>query len=224
MTKNHFERASQIITLINFAPGRAGMKACAFEKSIIDKILHICGVERAQSELALRFVFAPIQEQISALLYGPLKSECCAWLGRIPNPTNGQVSGLVRQTIFSKIDASSGYWPFNIDDWNKYISTGILHHRLYRLLRMSSCPKNTVSMFKQGMVTILSTGKLQFCTLLSGRCCHFLAVRWRTPEALIQYHSREPLYYWKWWKATFLETEWTISVKPFSQANLKYFQ
>lgn len=78
------------------------------------------------------------------------------------------IVSLKEASVFSTLDANTGYWKIIIEEDGNDKRAFVTHHGLFRYKRMQFSVKNAPAMFKRAMDEIFATEKWQFALLSLG--------------------------------------------------------
>lgn len=98
------------------------------------------------------------------------------------------IDGLNKATVFSTLDAKSGYWQIKIEYSQKDKTSFTSHSRLHQLIGMNFGPYNAPRTFQRTMDFILFSVKRQFVL----KYLDDIVVPYKTPEQPIE-HVRKVL-------------------------------
>lgn len=148
---------------IHSVPYRAGPVARTFEKTEIDRLLRMDVIEPAQTEWASPIVFAPKKDGSLRFSVEYRKLNTVNVRDSYPIPRMDEcIDSLGQATIFTTLDANSGYWQIEIDDDGRDKTSFTSHHGLFRFKRMPFGLKNAPGTSQRVVDVILATVKWQF--------------------------------------------------------------
>lgn len=149
-------------TPVHSAPYRAGPKVREFQRTKINRMFEQEVLESVTTEWAAPIVFAPKKDGIMRFCVDYRRLNAIAQRDSYPIPRIDEcIDSLGESTVFSTLDANSGYWKVEIDDRDKDKTAFTSHHGLYRFTRMPFGLKNAPATFQRAMDVIVAPVRWQ---------------------------------------------------------------
>jgi len=144
-------------------PYRAGPRMRQVEKEHIEDMLAQKVIEPANSEWASPVVFAPKKDGSLRFCVDYRRLNELTPRDAYPIPRMDEcLDSLGDATVFSTLDANSGYWQIQLDETAKDLTSFTSHFGLFRYTRMPFGLKNAPATFQRVMDVILSSVRWQF--------------------------------------------------------------
>lgn len=174
---------------VHLAPYRAGPTVREFQVHEIEKMLSKKVNEPAQTEWVAPIVFAPMKDRSLRFWLHYRKLNNLTRRNPYPIPRMDQcIDSLGEATVFSTLNANSGYWQVEIEEHYRNKTPFPSHHNLCSFVRMPFGLKNAPGTFQQTMDVIVACVNWQFALVYLEDIVIFL----KTPEERIE-HVRQVL-------------------------------
>ena len=148
---------------IHQAPYRAGHKAREIEKKEIDRMLAAKVIEEAQSEWASPVVLIPKKDGSMRFCVDYRRLNAITVRDAYPLPRMDEyIDSLGDATVFTTLDANSGYWQVEMAEEDRDKTTFVSHYGMYRFIRMPFGLTNAPATFQRALDIILSRVKWRF--------------------------------------------------------------
>ena len=145
------------------APYRAGQKAREFVKEEVTRMLRDGVIEPSASEWASPIVLAEKKDGSLRFCVDYRKLNAVTVRDSYPIPRMDEcIDSLGDATVFTTLDANSGYWQIPIAEEDRDKTTFVCHSGLFRFLRMPFGLKNAPATFQRAIDIILSRVKWEF--------------------------------------------------------------
>ena len=143
-------------------PYRAGPKMRQYEKDEVDRMKAAGVIEPASTEWASPIVFVPKKDGELRFCIDYRKLNAMTVRDSYPIPRMDEcIDSLGDATLFTTLDANSGYWQVEIDPADRDKTTFTSHFGLYRFLRMPFGLRNAPATFQRAMDVILASVRWQ---------------------------------------------------------------
>lgn len=142
---------------VHSAPYRVGFKTREFERIEINTMLIENIIKHAQTKRASAIVLAHKQGRTFSILCRTTKNKRRDETRILPDILHGKMHQRLRQcTVFSTLDANSGYWQIEISETHCNENVYTSCHRQYRFIWMSIGLQNKPVTFQHAKCILLS--------------------------------------------------------------------